>query len=306
MDLKIDEQQKTKIIIISIAIIIGIAIIFGAIAVYSYSQNQKRKREKEEKAEKLQPNEVLDAISKINWENLVIGDCSVDNKGVRQERFSWVNKEGVPELIVPELMDGHNLNIFFINANAPEGSKCCGILNKIQEKIKSNLYFQGFSENQNNIDLGNYIYASENNSLKCIYGYRNIENKEFFCEFGIICGRTNQTLTGPDFQSIFGNFNQEPPYQIVVIDKIVEHLDEKFARGRVGPILFNVSNVFIAKGNKKGEWGIIDNPFGERKINRCKFLLEERIPPAIADKTCYNEDGETVDYEGLYKETILK
>lgn len=287
-----------KIITGAIIFVIFVIILITAFSFYSSNKQKKLQKEKEERAAQIKTKDFLDAFSKINWKSMVAGNCNIDNKGIRENKFSWINQEDSPEL-----MDGYNLNIIFTENNS---SSCCGDFEKIQEKIKYNFLSGEFSKNAKNENLENYIYAFENYGFKCVYGYRNIENKKNFCELGIICGRINQVFTNSDYQKIYNVFTQEPYkklYQMVVLDKFTETLDGKFARGRVGyPFYLNEEKTFIARSNKEGGWFSLDNPEEERKINNCNFLLDEKVPPSIADPTCKTEEGETAEYEKLYSE----
>lgn len=290
-------MQNSKKLLINVAIIIFIFIvIFGVILVKTQSNKEKSEKGKEEIAESLKSNEFVDGISKINWKDFVSENCNIDIKGIRENRFSWLNKTGLPQI-----MDGHNLNILFVTKDS---SKCCGNVSNIYDKLKSYLLYQGFTLNENNTILENYIYSFENYGMKCVFGYKNVENKESFCELGIICGRINSVLTSEDFQKIYGVFNEIKPHPMVVIDKTAETLYGKFARGRVGYVLYlNTGNDFIAKLNEEGAWSSLDKPFEEeRKINKCGELLANKVPPSIAEATCYDQDMQPQDYTKLYNE----
>ncbi len=289
-------QNIKRIIIISIIIIVVLTILVGILSFYFSNKQKNLEKQKAERAAKVKSNELLDILSKTDWTVVLGKECSADNKGLKANKFSWVNSVGSAEL-----MDGHNLNIIFKNQASGE---CCGDVEKMQEKLKIFFTQNEFIENQININQENYIYAFENDGMKCLYGYRDVENKKNFCEMGIICGRVNKTFTDSYFQQIYNVFNTDKVSNMVVVDKLVENLNGKFVRGRIGYTFYlNAEKVFIAKQKEGGEWESLDKPQDEdRKIAKCKYLLDWKVPPLIADPTCKDKDEKNVEYLKVYSE----
>mgnify|MGYP005839158897 CR=1 FL=1 len=294
----INGENKTKnIIIFSIISVFVIGILVGILVVVNKSNSEKARKEKEEKVANLKADTFLNKISKEEWTKVFEKGCKQKNEGLRKERFSWIDKEGNPQL-----MDGYFLEMSF---KKKKNSKCCGSVSKFGEKITTYFKSQDFVENLTNTNSDSNVYAFENLDFKCVYGYGEVENKETFCNFSIVCGRLNTSLTNSDFSKIYTMYNPDKKSdRMVIIDKLIDIPEGNFAKGRIViGFYFSLPKEFIAMKNIKGEWISFGDPFGVNRIDSCWDLLNNNCPPVVVNNKCYDkEKGGFIRYDVFYKE----
>lgn len=302
MDFEGEESiNKKQIIIIGGVFLILVLIVF--IVIFSV-KHQKQKRlieEKVKRAESLKVEDFLKEIAEEKWEETADKECKISRKSPLFNGFSWITEGKMKESSVL-YMGAKKLNIFFYD----KSGKCCGDMEKFWEKLKMHLEKHEFSQNRVNDFPEKNIFAFENDGLKCIYGYKNVINAKNFCEFGIICGRENKSISNYDFSSIFSFISENKPsykYKLISIDKMVDTVYGKFVLGKIGFLFFDgIGDVFLIKKETGSEsWQDISYIFQREKII-CDYLIDEKIPPEIISKCFDYSKGKMVDYEKLYKE----
>lgn len=293
-------KNKKQIFIIAGILFLIIIIVLGVIFFTKFSKQKKLQEEKRKKAESLKVEDFLKEISNEKWQETTDKECQISQKNPEFNGFSWLGNTG-SKIKKPSLfyISGKKLNIFFKNKNG----KCCGSLEKFWGKLEPHLKNHEFTQNTTNSSSENYTFAFENDGLKCVYGYKDIIDGKYFCEFGIICGRENKFITqNSDFSGIFYKVNQKPPYKLMTIDKITETIYGKFVKGKTGFIFFDeVGDLFLIKKEINGVWEDKTYIIKRNPIS-CPLLLDEKIPPEIVEKCFdYKTNKETL-YEKLYKE----
>lgn len=291
------ENKLKKIIIFSIVIIVIAVILISTLVIVNKSKLAKIEKEKEEKAASLQADVFLNAFSKENWNTGFEKGCNQTRKGLHFQRFSWLDGEGNPKE-----MDGYILGMSFANKKTAKG---CGSVSKFGQRATTYFKLQDFIENPSNTNVENNIYAFENFDFKCVYGYGEVEDKETFYNFSIVCGRENVSFSNADFLKIYTMYNPDKENnRMIVIDRFIDVPEGNFAKGRIiTGFYFDLPKKFIVKKNIKGEWESLGNPFGATRIDSCWNLFNNNCPPAVANNKCYDTEKKGfIRYDVFYKE----
>jgi hypothetical protein len=264
------------------------AVLFGIF----YSKNQRAIKEKAAEAAKINASSFL---SKLSKQKLLSSQCKIVYKPINKHKFSWIDsKTGV------WAMDGYSMDIFASTKN----NRCCGNINTFDEKIREYFNQNEFTQNIYNASNQNYTYSFENHGFKCIYGYGNVENKEYFCKFSIICGRKNESMTDSDFANIYYLVNTEKrPDKVIVIDKFMDIPEGNFAKGRIGSVYYmNSAKIFIVKKNESGQWvNLSDSASNDRAVDSCYNLSVNKCPPALVNYKCYDDrEDKYIKFDGTY------
>ena len=89
---------------------------------------------------------------------------------------------------------------------------------------------------------------------------------------------------------------------MITLSSFVETIYGKFAKGKEGLIFYSgVGDTFLAKKEKDEDWKLIEGLLEKNGFYWCEDLLNEKIPPQMVRKLCYDNDSKkNVEYKTLY------